>query len=389
LVVHGTGIGEKMKITDVELFHVKPRWCFLKISTDEGITGWGESILEGRARTVETAVLEHKPFLIGQDPLRIEFLWQSLYRNTYYRGGVILASALSGIEQALWDIKGKLFGIPVYQMLGGLYRNRIRIYGHCWGATTEKIISRALERQSAGFTAIKILLEPYTANRGIKGYVETQVRRFAEIRQAVGDDMDIAIDFHGRISPDMAVQVINGIQEYYPFFVEEACLPENVDAMVRIARAVGVPLATGERLVTRHGFRRLLESGAVAVVQPDPCHAGGILEVQRIAAMAETHYCKVAPHNPLGPIALAVSVQLGACLPNFLIAEHFGMEERWDLGEGYLDKAFQIVDGYIPVPDSPGLGVEVDEKVVYERSYPGDWDSPRLYAADDGTIVDW
>jgi len=378
-----------MKITDVELFHVKPRWCFLKISTDEGITGWGESILEGRARTVETAVLEHKPFLIGQDPLRIEFLWQSLYRNTYYRGGVILASALSGIEQALWDIKGKHFGIPVYQMLGGLYRNRIRIYGHCWGATTEKIISRALERQSAGFTAIKILLEPYTANRGIKGYVETQVRRFAEIRQAVGDDMDIAIDFHGRISPDMAVQVINGIQEYYPGFVEEACLAENVDGMVRIARAVGVPLATGERLVTRHGFRRLLESGAVAVVQPDPCHAGGILEVQRIAAMAETHYCKVAPHNPLGPIALAVSVQLGACLPNFLIAEHFGMEERWDLGEGYLDKAFQIVDGYIPVPDSPGLGVEVDEKVVYERSYPGDWDSPRLYAADDGTIVDW
>lgn len=378
-----------MKITAVELFHVKPRWCFLKISTDEGIVGWGEAIVEGRARTVETAVLEHKPFLVGQDPLRIEYLWQSLYRNTYYRGGVILTSALSGIEQALWDIKGKHFGIPVYQMLGGLYRDRIRIYGHCWGATTDKIIRRAAERKASGFTAIKILLEPYTANRGVKSYVDAQVRRFAEIREALGDDMDIAIDFHGRLGPDMALQVIRGIREHCPLFVEEACLPENLDAMVRIAQAGGVALATGERLVTRHGFRRLLEAGAVAVIQPDPCHAGGILEVQKIAAMAETYYCKIAPHNPLGPIALAVSVQLGACLPNFLIAEHFGMKERWDLGEGYLRKPFEIAGGYLSVPDSPGLGIEVDEAAVLERSYPGDWDSPRLYAEDDGTIVDW
>lgn len=378
-----------MKITAVELFHVKPRWCFLKISTDEGIVGWGEAIVEGRARTVETAVLEHKPFLVGQDPLRIEYLWQSLYRTTYYRGGVILTSALSGIEQALWDIKGKHFGIPVYQMLGGLYRDRIRIYGHCWGATTDKIIRRAAERKASGFTAIKILLEPYTANRGVKSYVDTQVRRFAEIREALGDEMDIAIDFHGRLGPDMALQVIRGIREHCPLFVEEACLPENLDAMVRIAQAGGVALATGERLVTRHGFRRLLEAGAVAVIQPDPCHAGGILEVQKIAAMAETYYCKIAPHNPLGPIALAVSVQLGACLPNFLIAEHFGMKERWDLGEGYLRKPFEIAGGYLSVPDSPGLGIEVDEAAVLERSYPGDWDSPRLYAEDDGTIVDW
>jgi len=378
-----------LKITAVELFHVKPRWCFLKISTDEGIVGWGEAIVEGRARTVETAVLEHKPFLVGQDPLRIEYLWQSLYRNTYYRGGVILTSALSGIEQALWDIKGKHFGIPVYQMLGGLYRDRIRIYGHCWGATTDKIIRRAAERKASGFTAIKILLEPYTANRGVKSYVDTQVRRFAEIREALGDEMDIAIDFHGRLGPDMALQVIRGIREHCPLFVEEACLPENLDAMVRIAQAGGVALATGERLVTRHGFRRLLEAGAVAVIQPDPCHAGGILEVQKIAAMAETYYCKIAPHNPLGPIALAVSVQLGACLPNFLIAEHFGMKERWDLGEGYLRKPFEIAGGYLSVPDSPGLGIEVDEAAVLERSYPGDWDSPRLYAEDDGTIVDW
>jgi galactonate dehydratase len=378
-----------VKIVGLELFHVQPRWCFLKVSTDEGIVGWGEPIVEGRARTVETAVREQMPFLIGQDPLRIEYLWQSMYRNTFYRGDVILTSALSGIEQALWDIKGKRYGLPVYEMLGGLYRDRVRIYGHCWGATTEKIIQRALERKQKGFTAIKVLLEPYTANRGVKSYVEGQRRRFAEIRQAVGDDMDIAIDFHGRVAPSLAIQVIREIECYRPLFVEEPCLPENTDAMARIASAVSVPLATGERLVTRHGFRRLLEAGAVAVIQPDPCHAGGIGEVHKIAAMAETYYCAVAPHNPLGPISLAVNVQLGACLPNFLIAEHFGMKERWDLGEGYLSKPFDIVGGYVPVPRAPGLGIEVNEQMLQERSYPGDWDSPRLYADDDQTIVDW
>jgi galactonate dehydratase len=378
-----------VRITDLQLYHVKPRWCFLKVSTDEGLIGWGEPIVEGRAATVERAVLEHKPFLVGQDPLRIEYLWQSMYRNTFYRGGVILASAISGIEQALWDIKGKYHGIPVYEMLGGLYRERVRIYGHCWGATTEKIIARALERRERGFTAIKVLLEPYVANRGVKAYIESQKRRFAEIRQAVGDEMDVAIDFHGRVTPDLAIQIIREIQDDFPLFVEEPCLPENTDALARIASSVTVPIAAGERLVTRHGFRPLLEAGAVAVIQPDPCHAGGILEVSRIAAMADTYYCKVAPHNPLGPVSLAVNLQLGAFLPNFLIAEHFGMKEGWDLGEGYLKKPFQVADGYVTVPDAPGLGIEVNEEVLADRAFSGDWDTPRLYAQDDSSIVDW
>ena len=193
--------------------------------------------------------------------MRIEYLWQSMYRNTFYRGGVVLASAVSGIEQALWDIKGKYYKIPVYEMLGGVYRERIRIYGHCWGATTDKIINRALERKKKGFTAIKVLLEPYTANRGVKRYIDSQIERFARIREAVGDDMDVAIDFHGRVDPAMAIQVILGIEEYRPLFVEEPCLPENSDALARIASSVSIPLAAGERLVTRHGFRPLLESG--------------------------------------------------------------------------------------------------------------------------------
>jgi galactonate dehydratase len=378
-----------MKITNVEVFHVKPRWTFVKISTDEGITGWGEAMVEGRARTVETAIMEHVPFLIGQDPSRIEFLWQSMYRKTFYRGGIVLVSAISGIEQALWDIKGKSLGAPIYELMGGVYRNKIRIYGHCWGATTEKIITRALERQQKGFTAIKILLEPFTANRGVKRYIEGQIARFAQIREAVGDEMDIAIDFHGRINPDMAIQIIDGLTPYRPLFVEEACLPENIEAMGLIAQKSLLPLATGERLVTRFGIKNLLESHAVSVIQPDLCHAGGIAEVRRMAAMAETYYVKVAPHNPLGPISLAANIQLAACTPNFLICEHFGMKEEWDIGSGYLKTPFVIENGYITIPTTPGLGIEVDEEVIAERTYPGDWDSPRLYTDDDVTIVDW
>lgn len=378
-----------MKITAVDVFHVKPRWAFVKVSTDEGIVGWGEVMVEGRARTVETAVREHASFLIGQDPARIEYLWQSMYRNTFYRGGIVLVSAISGIEQALWDIKGKVLKVPVYELMGGMYRSKIRMYGHCWGATTEKIITRALERQRNGFTAIKILLEPYTSNRGVKRYIDGQIQRFAQIREAVGDDMDIAIDFHGRVNPDIAIQIIDGIAPYRPLFVEEACLPENTDAMDTIAKKSMVSLATGERLVTRFGIRPLLEKHTVAVIQPDLCHAGGIAEVRRMAAMAEAYYVKVAPHNPLGPISLAANIQLGACTPNFLICEHFGMKEEWDLGEGYLKQPFKIVDGYIFLPKTPGLGIEVNESVIEERSYAGDWDSPRLYADDDQTIIDW
>ncbi|MCK9547646.1 MAG: galactonate dehydratase [Sphaerochaeta sp.] len=378
-----------MKITNVEVFHVKPRWTFVKVSTDEGITGWGEAMVEGRARTVETAVMEHAPFLIGQDPSRIEYLWQSMYRNTFYRGGIVLVSAISGIEQALWDIKGKALGAPIYELMGGVYRSKIRIYGHCWGATTEKIITRALERQEKGFTAIKILLEPYTANRGVKRYIEDQITRFAQIREAVGDEMDIAIDFHGRVNPDLAIQIIDGLTPYRPLFIEEACLPENSEAMGLIAQKTLLPLATGERLVTRFGIKNLLESHAVSVIQPDLCHAGGIAEVRRMAAMAETYYVKIAPHNPLGPISLAANIQLAACTPNFLICEHFGMKEEWDIGSGYLKTPFVIEDGYITIPTAAGLGIEVDEEVIAERAYPGDWDSPRHYADDDLTIVDW
>jgi len=377
-----------MKITKLEIFHVKPRWMFLKVHTDEGIVGYGEPIVEGRARTVETAIRELEPFLIGKDPRQIEHLWQAMYRGTFYRGGPILVSAISGIEQALWDIKGKYYGLPVYEMLGGAVRTKIRMYAHCGGSTVEKMAENAKNRVAKGFTALKCSVDGPVKSIDNLAYVEKEVEKFAALREAVGSKIDIAIDFHGRISPAMAIRLAKALEPYYPMFIEEPCLPENVDTLVRVAQSTSIPIASGERLFTKWGFREVLEKQAVAVVQPDLCHAGGILECKKIAAMAEVYYGSVAPHNPLGPISLAACLQLDACTPNFLIQEHPSMAEGWDLGEGYLKKPFVIENGYIRIPEGPGLGIELNDDFIKENAYSGDWDTPRLYH-DDGSVADW
>jgi galactonate dehydratase len=377
-----------LKITDMKLFHVKPRWLFLKIETDEGISGWGEPIVEGRALTVATAVEELKRYLIGQDPRKIEHHWQVMYRGTFYRGGPVLVSAISGIEQALWDIKGKFYNMPVYEMLGGRCRDKIRMYSHCGGSTPEEIAANAVRKVEAGFTSIKIGIDAPVQNIDSLRFVESQVEKLAAIRSAAGSKLDIAIDFHGRVSPAMSIRLAQAFEPYYPMFIEEPCLPENVDTMVRVAASTSIPIASGERLFTRWGFREVLEKQAVAIVQPDLCHAGGILEGKKIAAMAEVYYASIAPHNPLGPISLASCLQLDTCTPNFLIQEHPSMAEKWDLGEGYLTKPFVIQDGFITVPEGPGLGIEVNEEVLKERAYPGDWDTPLLFN-EDGSFAEW
>ncbi|MGO4109540.1 galactonate dehydratase [Paenibacillus sp. YAF4_2] len=377
-----------MKITDMKLYHVKPRWLFLKIETDEGIAGWGEPIVEGRALTVATAIEELKRYLIGEDPLRIEHHWQIMYRGTFYRGGPVLVSAISGIEQALWDIKGKFYNMPVYEMLGGRVRDKIRMYCHCGGATPEEFAANAKQRVAAGFDAIKTGVDAPVRNVDSLAFVESQVNKFAAAREAVGSGVDIAIDFHGRVSPTMAIRLAAALEPYYPMFIEEPCLPENVDQLLRVAQSTSIPIATGERLFTRWGFREALEKGAVAIVQPDLCHAGGIFEGRKIAAMAETHYASIAPHNPLGPISLAACLQLDACTPNFLIQEHPSMAEKWDLGEGYLKQSFEVIDGHVAIPQGPGLGIEINEEALIERSFGGDWDTPRL-AYDDGSFAEW
>jgi galactonate dehydratase len=327
-------------------------------------------------------VAELEDYLIGKDPRRIEHHWQAIYRHSFYRGGPVLTSALSGIEQAMWDILGKSLGVPVYQLLGGACRDRIRMYAHVQGITPEETAAAAKARVAEGFTALKTGVGRMPARiLESPAFVEACAERFAAMRAAVGPEVDIAIDFHGQISPALAIQLARALEPYHPMFIEEPCLPQNVDAMVTIARSTPIPIATGERLFTKWDFRQILEKQAAVVVQPDLCHAGGIMEGKKIAAMAECYYAAVAPHNPLGPISLAACIQLDACIPNFLL------QEQVSLGDGYLTEPFQLVDGYIELPTKPGLGIELDEAAIVEKT-GHDWKNPQLFH-EDGSVADW
>lgn len=372
-----------MRITKLESFFVEPRWHFLKIHTDEGIVGYGEPIVEGRARTVATAIEEMGKYLIGQDPRNIEHHWQVLYRGTFYRGGPVLTSALSGVEQALWDIMGKWLGVPVYQLLGGAVRNRIRVYGHVGGATAADCAANAKKMADAGYTALKTGFDGPVRHIDTIAFMESCVERIAAIRAAIPKTVDIAVDMHGRFSPAMSIRMAKELEPYGLLFMEEPCLPENVDAMATIARSTTIPIATGERLFTRWGYREVLEKQAAAVLQPDICHCGGIMEAKKIAAMAEAYYVAVAPHNPLGPISLAAGLQVDACIPNFLC------QEQVNLGVGYLKKPFVINNGYIDLPTAPGLGIELDEEALKAKYNDGNWDTPHWFHQDDGSFAEW
>jgi galactonate dehydratase len=372
-----------MKIAKMESFFVKPRWHFLKITTDDGYAGWGEPIVEGRARTVAMAVKELEPVLIGRNPLEIEAIWTEVYRGTFYRGGPVLVSALSGIDQALWDIKGKYHNQPVYALLGGPTRKRVRTYAHVHGDTLEETIANAKKSAAEGFTLFKTfpIAGPIRPLDTVE-MMEKSVARIGGLRDALPKNVDLAIDFHGRFTPAMSIRLIRELEQFRLMFVEEPVQCENVDALVTVARSTCIPIATGERLFTRWGFREVLEKQAAAVLQPDVCHAGGITEVRKIAAMAEVYYAQIAPHNPLGPISLAAGLQVAGSIPNFLC------QEQVSLGEGYLKEPFKIKEGHIDLPVKPGLGIEVDEDYVKEMAYPGDWDSPRYYN-DDGSFTEW
>jgi len=372
-----------VKITTLESLFVKPRWHFLKVHTDEGIVGLGEPIVEGRARTVAMAVRELESYLIGQDPRQIERHWQAMYRGTFYRGGPVLLSAIRGIEQALWDILGQSLGVPVYQLLGGAVRDRIRVYAHCGGGSPEEAAQSARERVAQGYTALKTALDAPVRMVDTKAYVERQVGRIQAMRTAIPDTVDLAVDFHGRVSPAMAIRLCKELEDCSLLFVEEPVLPENVDALVAVARSTTIPLATGERLYTRWGFREVLEKQAARVLQPDLCHAGGIGEVRKIAAMAEVYYAAIAPHNPLGPISLAAGLHVDACIPNFLC------QEQVSLGEGYLTRPYVLRDGYIDVPTAPGLGIQLDDDAVAAHLYDGSWETPQVAHPDDGSFADW
>jgi galactonate dehydratase len=369
---------DNLKITKLETFLVKPRWLFLKIHTNAGITGLGEPITEGRALTCAEAVKEIEPYLVGKDPRPVGKHWQAIYRHAFYRGGPILTSALSGIDQALWDIKGKALGVPVYELLGGPTRDRVRVYAHAGRSEQMQAL------KAKGFTAFKTGV----AKKRPARYIETQAEieyaaeTFAGLRKAMGKDVDIAIDFHGAISPATAKLLIKAYEPYQPMFIEEPCQAQNHDVMAEIARGTFLPIATGERVFTKWGFREVLEKKAATVLQPDMCHAGGITEVRLIAGMAEAYYADIAPHNPLGPISLAAGVQMSASIPNFLC------QEQVSLGEGYIKEPFRVRDGFLELPKGPGLGIELDENAMADK-IGHDWRNQESYDAEDNSVVDW
>jgi galactonate dehydratase len=382
-----------MKITKLTTYRVPPRWMLLKIDTDEGVTGWGEPVIEGRARTVEAAVHELADYLVGQDPARITDLWQVMYRAGFYRGGPILMSAIAGIDQALWDIKGKVLGVPVYELLGGLVRDRMKAYSWVGGDRPADLIAGIAALREAGFDTVKMNGTEEMGLIDSARKVDRAIERVAGIRDAFGDEVEFGIDFHGRVAPPMARVLLRELEPYRPLFVEEPVLAEQAEYYPRLAEATTIPLAAGERMFSRFEFKHVFQRGGLAIVQPDLSHAGGISECVKIAAMAEAYDVALAPHCPLGPIALASCLQVDFVSHNAVLQEQ-SMGIHYNQGADLLDYVvnkddFRISGGYFKPLPGPGLGVEIDEARVIEASRNApDWRNP-LWRHADGSVAEW
>jgi len=382
-----------VKITSLTTFVVPPRWLFLKIETDEGVVGWGEPVLEGRAASVAAAVEELSDYLVGKDPRQIEDHWTVLYRSGFYRGGGVHMSALAGIDQALWDIKGRALGVPVHELLGGRVRDRIKVYSWIGGDRPAETAAAAREAVGRGFSAVKMNGPEELQYLDTRDKVEKVVANVAAVREAVGPDVGIGVDFHGRVHRPMARVLLEALEPYHLMFVEEPVLSEHVDGIADVLRASSTPIALGERLYSRWDFKDVITSGVVDVIQPDLSHAGGITEVRKIAAMAEAYDIAVAPHCPLGPIALAACLQLDAVAYNAVIQEqslgiHYNTSN--DLLDYVVDPSvFAYSDGSVEIPRGPGLGIEVDEDYVRERAAIGHrWRNP-VWRHADGSFAEW
>ena len=382
-----------MKITRLTTYRVPPRWMFLKIETDEGIVGWGEPVVEGRARTVEAAVHELSDYLVGQDPRRINDLWQVMYRGGFYRGGPILMSAIAGIDQALWDILGKSMGQPVYKLLGGRLRDRMKTY--CWvGGDRPGEVSEGIHRARAmGFDTVKMNGTEEFAMVESHAAVDRALEKFALIRAEFGSTIDFGIDFHGRVSMPMAKVLLRELEPLRPLFVEEPVLAEQCEYYPRLAESTSIPLAAGERMYSRFDFKRLFEAGGISILQPDVSHAGGITECLRIASMAEAYDVSLAPHCPLGPVALAACLQVDLVSQNAVFQEQ-SMGIHYNQGAELLDyvlnpEDFRVKDGFVAASERPGLGVEVDEARVIAASVNVlDWRNP-VWRHKDGSVAEW
>jgi len=382
-----------MKIKSYELFQVPPRWLFLKIETDEGIIGWGEPVIEGKAATVKAAVIELMEALIGKDPMDIESHWNTMYRGGFYRGGPILMSAIAGIDQALWDIKGKFYNAPVYQLLGGKCRDKIKVYSWIGGDRPADVANAAKLSFESGFKAIK--MNATDEMQYIDSYekIDLVLARVASIREAVGYGLDIGVDFHGRLHKPMAKVLAKELEQFRPMFIEEPVLPENNEALREIANHTCIPIATGERMFSRWQFKNLLTDGYADIIQPDLSHAGGITECKKILSMAEAFDVAAAPHCPLGPIALAACLQVDATCHNAFIQEqslgiHYNQGN--DLMDYLKDKSvFSYEGGFVNIPSGPGLGIQVDEAQVRKMAQVGhNWKNP-LWTHSDGSAAEW
>ncbi|MFG3045142.1 galactonate dehydratase [Streptomyces sp. NPDC048241] len=383
-----------MKITALTTYLVAPRWLFLKIETDEGVTGWGEPVVEGRAHTVAAAVDELSDYLTGQDPLRIEDHWQVMTKGGFYRGGPVLSSAVSGIDQALWDIKGKHHGVPVHDLLGGAVRDRMRMYSWIGGDDPSEAADHAAQRLEQGYRAVKMNVGGRMRHLETSREIDAVLARVASVREVMGEDGDVAIDFHGRTSPALAKQLARALEPLRPMFIEEPLLPELTSQYRDFTAATSIPVATGERLYSRWDFDPVLRSG-IALAQPDLSHAGGISEVRRIAAQAEVQGVGLAPHCPLGPIALAACLQVDFASPNAFIQEtslgiHYNVGS--DLGDYLVDTSvfdFDTTDGHMARLTAPGLGIEVDEDAVAKAAENGHrWRNP-VWRHADGSFAEW
>ena len=382
-----------MKVTKLTTYRLPPRWMFLKIETDEGVTGWGEPVIEGRARSVETAVNELSEYVVGKDPSRINDIWQAMYRTGFYRGGPILMSAIAGIDQALWDIKGKVLGAPVYELLGGLVRDRMKMYSWVGGDRPADVIAGIRKLQAIGFDTFKLNGCEEMGLIDTSRAVDAAVAVVAEIRAAFGNAIEFGLDFHGRVAAPMARVLIKELEPYRPLFIEEPVLAEQAEYYPRLAEMTHIPIAAGERMFSRFDFKRVFAAGGLSIVQPDLSHAGGITECVKIAAMAEAYDIGLAPHCPLGPLALASCLHVDFVSRNAVLQEQ-SMGIHYNQGAELMDyvlnkEDFQFHGVYMLPPKKPGLGVEVNEALVIERSQNApDWRNP-VWRHADGAVAEW
>lgn len=381
-----------MRISRVESFLVAPRWLFVRIETDEGLVGWGEPVVEGQADIVRAAVDHMAEQLLGRDATRIEDTWQLLAKGGFYRGGPTLMSALAGIDQALWDLAGKSLGVPVHRLLGGHVRDRVRVYGWVGGDEPDQVADSIRARIEQGLSAVKMNASGRISRLATSREIDGVLERVAAARAVLGDDRDVAVDFHGRITAPTARRLAHELEPLRPMFIEEPVVPENSHLLAEIVHSTSIPIATGERLYTRQEFAPVLAAG-VGIVQPDLSHAGGISEVRRIAALAEAHDALVAPHCPLGPIALAACLQIGFSTPNHVIQEQ-SIGIHYNEGADVLDylvdaSVFSHETGYVELLTGPGLGIEVDEAAVRAADRAGHrWRTPS-WRHDDGSFAEW